>query len=48
MTYAIFSLLIADGHFSKWIEVPAVNIEAAKADVFAAYGDIRIVQWGVR
>lgn len=48
MTYSTFSLLIADGNFSRWIEVAAVSIEAAKADVTAAYGEIRIVQWSVR
>ena len=48
MTYATFSLLITDGDFSRWIEVPAVSIEAAKADVIAAYGDVRVVQWSVR
>jgi hypothetical protein len=48
MTYETFSLLIADGDFSRWIDVPAVSIEAAKADVVAAYGEIRIVQWSVR
>lgn len=48
MTYATFSLLIADGDFSRWIDVPAISIDAAKADVIAAYGDVRIVQWSVR
>lgn len=48
MTYSTFSLLIADGDFSRWIEVSAVSVEAAKADVVAAYGDVRIVQWSVR
>ena len=47
MTYSTFSLLIADGSFSRWIEVSAISIEAAKADVHAAYGDIRIVQYRV-
>lgn len=48
MSYSTFSLLIADGDFSCWIEVAAASIEAAKADVISAYGDIRIVQWSVR
>jgi hypothetical protein len=48
MAYQIFSLLIVDGDFSRWIEVAAVSIEAAKADVVAAYGDIRIAQWSVK
>lgn len=48
MRYRTYSLLIADGDFSRWIDVAAVSVEAAKADVFAAYGDIRIIQWGVK
>lgn len=48
MSYSTFSLLIVDGDFSRWVEVSAVSIEAAKADVAAAYGDIRIAQWSVR
>lgn len=48
MAYQIYSLLIVDGDFSRWIEVSAVSIEAAKADVAAAYGDIKIVQWSVK
>lgn len=48
MSYSTFSILIADGDFTKWIEVSAVSIEAAKADAVAAYGDIRIVQWSVQ
>lgn len=48
MAYQTYSLLIVDGDFSRWIEVPAVSIEAAKADVAAAYGAIQIVQWSVK
>lgn len=48
MAYSTFSLLIAIGNFSRWIEVSAVSIDAAKADVTDAYGDICIVQWSVR
>ncbi|HET8636017.1 MAG TPA: hypothetical protein VFL96_04125 [Acidobacteriaceae bacterium] len=48
MAYSTFSILIADGHFCRWLEVAAVSIEAAKADVRHGYGDIRIVQWSVR
>jgi hypothetical protein len=48
MAYQTFCLLIVDGDFSRWIEVPAVSIEAAKADVTAAYGDVRIAQWSVK
>lgn len=48
MAYQTYSLLIVDGDFSRWIEVSAVSIEAAKADVAAAYGEIQIVQWSVK
>lgn len=48
MAYQTYSLLIVDGTFSCWIEVPAVSIEAAKADVAAAYGSVEIVQWSVK
>lgn len=48
MAYKTYSLLIVDGDFSRWIEVPAVSIESAKADVAAAYGDVQIVQWSVK
>lgn len=48
MTYLTFSLLIVDGDFSRWIEVPAVSIEAAKADVAEAYGSVEVVQWSVK
>lgn len=48
MTYSTFSLLVAGGDFSRWIEVSAISIKAAKSDVHQAYGDIRIVQWSVR
>jgi hypothetical protein len=48
MTYQIYSLLIVDGGFSRWIEVPAISIAAAKADVAAAYGSIEVVQWSVK
>lgn len=45
MSYHIFSILIGDETFSKWIEVVSVSIEAAKADVIAAYGSVQIIQW---
>jgi hypothetical protein len=48
MTYQIYSLLIVEGSFSRWIEVPAVSIDAAKADVAAAYGSVEVVQWSVK
>ena len=48
MTYRTYSLLIVDGDFSKWIEINAISIEAAKADVTAAYGAIAVVQWSVK
>jgi hypothetical protein len=48
MAYQIYSLLIVDGSFSRWIEVLAVSIAAAKADVTAAYGSIEVVQWSVK
>lgn len=48
MAYQIYSLLIVDGDFSRWIEVPAISIEAAKADIAAAYGSVEVVQWSVK
>lgn len=48
MTYQAYSLLIADGNLSRWIEIEAISIDAAKADVAAAYGDIQVVQWSVK
>ena len=48
MAYQIYSLLIVDGDFSRWIEVSAISIEAAKADVAAAYGEIQVIQWSVK
>lgn len=48
MAYQIYSLLIVDGSFSRWIEVSAVSIDAAKADVAAAYGAAEVVQWSVK
>lgn len=46
--YRIYSLLLVDGDFSQWVEVSAISIEAAKADIFAAYGEVEILQWGVK
>lgn len=48
MAYRTYSLLIADEDFSRWVEVSAISVEAAKADVAAAYGDIRVVQWACK
>lgn len=48
MAYQVYSLLIVDGDFSRWIEVSAISIEAAKADVAAAYGSIQVLQWSVK
>lgn len=48
MAYLTFSLLIVDGDFSRWIEVSAISIEAAKADVAAAYGPVQVVQWSCK
>lgn len=48
MTYRTYSLLIVDGDFSRWVEVAAVSIEAAKADCAAAYGEIQILQWSAK
>ncbi len=48
MTYQVYSLLIVDGDFSRWIEVSAISIEAAKADVAAAYGTVQVAQWSCK
>jgi hypothetical protein len=48
MAYQTFSLLIVDKDFSRWIEVVASSIEAAKADVAGAYGSISVVQWNAK
>lgn len=48
MTYRTYSLLIVDGDFSKWIEIDAISIDAAKADVAAAYGAVAVIQWSVK
>jgi len=48
MAYQTYSLLIVAGDFSKWIEVSAISIEAAKADAAAAYEGIKVVQWSVK
>ena len=48
MAYQTYSLLIVDGSFSLWIEVAAISIEAAKADVISAYGEIKILQWNAK
>jgi len=48
MAYQIYSLLIVDGDFCRWIEVSAVSIEAAKADVEAAFSSVSVVQWSVQ
>ena len=48
MIYQIYSLFIADGNFSRWIEVSAISIEAAKSDVQQAYDNINIIQWSVK
>jgi hypothetical protein len=48
MAYQNFSLLLADGDFAFRVEIVAVSLDAAKADIHAAYGDVRLVQWGVR
>jgi hypothetical protein len=48
MAYQTYSLLIVDGDFSRWIEVSAISIEAAKADVAAAYGEIKVIQWSIK
>ena len=48
MAYQTYSLLIVDENVSRWIEVFAISIEAAKADVAAAYGSSQVVQWSVK
>lgn len=48
MAYKLFSLLVVAGDFSRWMDVAAISIEAAEADVRQAYGDVRIAQWSVR
>lgn len=48
MAYQTYSLLIVDGNFSRWIEVPAISIDAAKADIAAAFGSVEVVQWSVK
>jgi hypothetical protein len=48
MTYRTYSILIADADFSRWVDVCAVSEDAAIADVVAAYGNVRVVQWGCK
>lgn len=48
MAYQIYSLLIVAGTFSRWIEVSAISIDAAKADIIEAYGEIQVLQWSVK
>lgn len=45
--YNIYQMLIGDVSFSKWIDVVAVSVEAAKADVIEAY-DLPVIQWRIK
>lgn len=47
MTYQTFSLLLASDDKAFRLEVSAVDLQAAMADVSAAYGDVRLVQYSV-
>lgn len=47
MTYLTFSILIKfDEITSKWIEIVAIDLNAAVADIEAAYGQFEMVQYG--
>jgi hypothetical protein len=48
MSYSIFSLLLVSGEKSFRLEISAVSLQAAMADVDAAYDDVLLVQWSHR
>lgn len=45
MNYRTFSILIVDGEFSRYIEIIAISIEAAKADIAEAFGNVYVLTW---
>lgn len=47
MTYFTFSLLLAAVDKCFRLNVSAIDLSAAMADVAAAYGDVRLVQYSV-
>lgn len=45
-TYGAFNLVVSfDGHY-KFLRITAVDVDAALADVVAAFGECELVQWG--
>lgn len=48
MAYQTYSLLLTDNGVSFRLDVPAVSLVAAMADVVAAYGDVALLQYSVR
>jgi hypothetical protein len=44
MAYNTYQILIATEGFAKHLEVVAVDMKSAHADVLAAFPDVRIVQ----
>lgn len=48
MSYKTFAVIASfDGSY-LFLDVVAVDIAAAIADVTAAYGDFKLIQWGIR
>lgn len=43
--YQNFQILIASGDWTKWIDVCAVDISAAKSDIEQAYVGCKVIQW---
>lgn len=46
MAYKYFWILIRAGIGAKQLDVLAIDIDAAIADVVAAYGPVEVIQWG--
>ena len=48
MKYQTYKLIANFGGAYKWFEITAVSLDAAKADVFCAYGEFELIQWGTK
>lgn len=45
--YSTYRILIAAGQRTKTLDVVAVSVEAAHADILQAYAEVRIVQTSI-
>lgn len=48
MKYQTYKLLVSFSGKPKFFEITACSLDAAKADVFCAYGEFELVQWSTK